>query len=131
MSTARPWSGFRAAWSISTNMASEYPVVDFLGRGWSFPVNKSDGDIRMSADEEKITQAVWLILATAPGERAMRPDFGCGIHSLVFSVSNAATIGRASEMVRQALVRWEPRVDVLDVTAESRGHGELLLINIR
>jgi phage baseplate assembly protein W len=61
----------------------------------------------------------------------MRPDFGCGIHQLVFSLNDAATLGRARELVRTALIRWEPRIDILDVTAEPRGDGAVLLINVR
>jgi hypothetical protein len=58
-----------------------------------------------------------MILGTARGERVMRPDFGCGIHDLVFAVNNATTAGRVVGEVRQALIQWEPRIDVLDVTA--------------
>jgi uncharacterized protein len=105
--------------------------MDFLGRGWSFPVEAHGDAIRSSSEEEKIRQSIWIILATAPGERAMRPDFGCGIHRLVFELSDASTASRAREDVRSALVRWEPRIDVLDVTAEPRGAGELLLIDVR
>jgi phage baseplate assembly protein W len=107
--------------------------VDFLGRGWNFPV-EADGskDIVMSEAEENIRQAIWIILATAPGERAMRPDFGCGIHRLVFSVNDAGARARVSDEVRLALVFWEPRISVLAVNVETKGRtGEVLLINIQ
>ena len=85
----------------------------------------------MSAGEKNIQQAIWIILATAPGERVMRPDFGCGIHHLVFEVNNSTTISSAVEEVRHALILWEPRIEVLKVDAELRGvQGELLLINV-
>ena len=61
----------------------------------------------------------------------MRPDFGCGIHRLVFAVNNAGTIGEVKREVRDALVRWEPRIDVLDIGVETKGMGEELLINIQ
>jgi phage baseplate assembly protein W len=104
--------------------------VDFLGRGWAFPVTGRGGHISVADSEESIRQAIWIILATAPGERMMRPDFGCGIHDLVFAVNDAATRNRVAQSVRHALILWEPRIDVLDVTVETKGRGELLLINI-
>lgn len=103
----------------------------FLGIGWSFPVGvDGDGKIAMARYEESIRQAIWIILATARGERAMRPDFGCGIHDLVFAVNSAGTSGRATSEVRQALLKWEPRIDLLDVQVSPGGTGEVLLIRI-
>jgi phage baseplate assembly protein W len=102
--------------------------ADFLGRGWSFPVDlDSRGQIQMAAGEESIEQAIWLILATAPGERMMRPDFGCGLHRLVFAVNDAGTIGTVQREVRDALVMWEPRIDVLAVDVETKYRSELLI----
>jgi phage baseplate assembly protein W len=72
----------------------------------------------MAAYEASIHDAMWLILATARGERMMRPDFGCGIHDLVFATPGATTMGRVEREVRDALVRWEPRAEVLAVHAE-------------
>jgi len=106
-------------------------LADFLGKGWSFPIALSDeGEIEISPGEKSIQEAIWIIIATSPGERVMRPDFGCGIHRLVFSVNDAVTIGRVAKEVRLALIRWEPRIDVLDVDTEIRERGEMLLINI-
>ena len=68
--------------------------------------------------DEKIRQSIWLILSTAPGERQMRPDFGCGIHDLVFESNTAALHGLIQAQVREALVRWETRIDVIDVRVE-------------
>ena len=106
-------------------------LADFLGKGWSFPVQLDDTRrIAISRGEESIREAIWIILATAPGERVMRPDFGCGLHHLVFAVNEAATLGQVKKDVREALVRWEPRIEVLDVDTEVKGLGEVLLINI-
>lgn len=89
---------------------------DFLGVGWSFPVvldqNKQIG---MAKYEDSIRQSIWMILSTSPGERLMRPDFGCGIHELVFASNSAGTAGQLTVEVRRALTRWEPRLEVLDV----------------
>jgi len=107
-------------------------LADFLGKGWSFPVqwDEKEHGIAISRAEKSIREAIWIILATAPGERVMRPDFGCGLHRLVFAVNEAATLGQVKEEVRQALVRWEPRIEVLGVDTEVKGRGEVLLINI-
>ncbi|MBD2341678.1 GPW/gp25 family protein [Calothrix sp. FACHB-156] len=89
---------------------------DFLGVGWTFPVQLDEsGQIQTAAYDEAVRQSIWMILSTAPGERLMRPDFGCGIHNLVFAPNNAGTIGQVVSDVRQALIEWEPRIDVLDV----------------
>jgi len=106
-------------------------LADFLGKGWAFPIALGEkGGIEISAGEKSIQEAIWIILATSPGERVMRPDFGCDIHRLVFAVIDAATVGQAAHEVRLALIRWEPRIDVLDVDTEVRGRGEVLLINV-
>jgi phage baseplate assembly protein W len=106
--------------------------ADFLGGGWGFPV-EDDGTchIAITEGEANIEDSIWIILATSAGERVMRPDFGCGIHRLVFAVNNANTIGEVKREVRDALVRWEPRIDVLDIGVETKGKGEELLINIQ
>ncbi|MFL6414180.1 MAG: GPW/gp25 family protein [Bryobacteraceae bacterium] len=105
--------------------------VDFLGRGWNFPVEADAARrIRMSADEKSIAQSIWIILATAPGERVLRPDFGCGIHNLVFSVNDSETRTEVAQSVRRALTLWEPRINVAGVNVEIKGRGEILLINI-
>jgi len=85
----------------------------------------------MSADDQSVEQAIWIILATAPGERMLRPDFGCGIHDLVFSVNDARTREQVTQRVERALILWEPRIDVLSVNTETKGRGEVLLINIQ
>ncbi len=71
----------------------------------------------MARYEDCVRQSIWTILSTAYGERLMRPDFGCGIHNLVFAPNSAGTIGQAISEVQQALTQWEPRIDVLDVDA--------------
>ena len=91
----------------------------FLGLGWNFPVQLDGGQQILLAPEgeEGICQSICTILSTAPGERVMRPDFGCGIHDLVFGVNNAATATAVTRAVREALATWEPRIDVLDAYA--------------
>lgn len=104
----------------------------FLGKGWNFPVNAdASRGIALAAYEESIRQSIWMILATAPGERVMRPDFGCGLYEMVFSPTSAETTSRASAAVREALLRWEPRIDVLNITvANAPKEPNKLLITI-
>jgi phage baseplate assembly protein W len=91
-------------------------VTEIIGSGLAFPLQVDRrGGIALARDETDIEQAIELILATAPGERPMRPEFGCRIHHHVFGSSDATTAGMIAYDVRSALRRWEPRVDVIDV----------------
>lgn len=103
----------------------------FLGTGFAFPVSAAaDGSLHHAPYEAGVRQSIWLILATAKGERAMRPDFGCGIHDLVFDSISASSGGQVATAVRDALLRFEPRIDVRDVKVAPAGDGEVLLISI-
>ena len=104
----------------------------FLGIGWGFPVNVDDaGQIELAEYEESVRQSVWIILGTTKGERMMRPDFGCGIHDLVFGMNTASTAGQVAQAVSEALLLFEPRLDVRDVQVTPNGNGEVLLISVR
>lgn len=105
---------------------------NFLGTGWSFPVEVTpEGQVKTAAAEDSIRQSIWTILGTARGERVMRPDFGCGIEDLVFSVNDAGLAGRVKEAVHEALMVWEPRIDVLDVNAfPDKANPNLLLVEV-
>ncbi|MEE4218652.1 MAG: GPW/gp25 family protein [Xanthomonadales bacterium] len=108
-------------------------MAKFLGVGWGFPIQKDEATQRLAlaVHEESIKQAIWIILSTAKGERVMRPDFGCGIHELVFAPNDATTRGLARHHVSEALRVWEPRIEVLDVTVKVAGaQGEALHIGI-
>ena len=90
----------------------------FLGQGWRFPVRvTARGGLGWSAGEASIQEAIWLILSTPRRSRVMEPTFGCGIHDYVFQPNNPATRAAIMDEVRAALIRWEPRIDVLGVTA--------------
>ena len=64
-----------------------------------------------------VRQAILLLLSTRPGERVMRPDYGCALHHLAFASNDETTAALAIHYVRRALERWEPRVDVLELDA--------------
>ncbi|WP_432947672.1 GPW/gp25 family protein [Kribbella sp. CA-253562] len=89
---------------------------EFVGSGWAFPLRTdATGRIALVEQQREIAESIRLILGTAPGERPMRPEFGCGIHHYVFAPADASTAGRIAAEVRSALDRWEPRVDLLAV----------------
>ncbi len=91
-------------------------TVDFIGAGWSYPLGTdATGSVALVAHEREIEQAITLILGTACGERPMRPEFGCRIHDHVFGLATSTTAGQIAYDVREALERWEPRIDVGDV----------------
>jgi phage baseplate assembly protein W len=90
--------------------------VDFIGAGWSYPLGAdASGRIALVTREREIEQSIRLILGTAIGERPMRPDFGCRIHDHVFGPANSATAGQIAYDVREALERWEARIDITEV----------------
>jgi uncharacterized protein len=93
-------------------------ATDFIGRGWSFPprVNPRGGVALVSGSDE-IEDGIKMILSTALGERVMRPDFGCGIWDLLFAPGDPNTLGLMAQSVREALSRWEPRIELREVRA--------------
>jgi phage baseplate assembly protein W len=110
-------------------------LIPTLGVGWGFPIKPEDSSARdrisVAEYEESVRQSILIILSTAKGERAMRPDFGSGLSELVFSVNSPATQAMAAFEAREALETWEPRIEVLDVeTATAGDRGEQLLIYI-
>lgn len=115
-------------------MSSDYSMRgrSFLGVGWKFPIQVTpNGRIAQSSSEQRIEESIYLILSTKKGERVMLPDFGCGIHDLVFAPNNSVTNSLIVNEVRSALVRYEPRIDVLDISVESsHEQPNVLLIRI-
>jgi phage baseplate assembly protein W len=93
---------------------------EFLGRGWAFPIalQPDTGRVAEAAYEEDIRQSIRIILGTAKGERVMRPDFGCGIHDLVFAAINTQVIARLKRDVESALRTYEARIDVLRIEVD-------------
>lgn len=87
-----------------------------IGRGISFPLQTSKmGGFALTHGADSIERAMRMIIGTAPGERVMRPDFGCAVWDLLFEPINISTLGLMAEAVREALSRWEPRIEVEDV----------------
>ena len=105
----------------------------FIGSGWAFPLRAdASGSVALARGQREIEQAIRLVLATAPGERPMRPEFGCAIHDLVFAPVNQATAGRIRYEVRSSLGRWEPRIEVAEVNVlEDNDDDGVVLIDVR
>lgn len=93
---------------------------DFLGIGWRYAVatDALTGDIALSRYDRDVKEAIRIILETKQGERVMRPSFGCGIHELVFEEINATTMTAIEASVRDALVTYEPRIELLNVAVD-------------
>ena len=99
--------------------------MDHLGAGWAFPPQvNSRGEIALAYGERDIEQAIRIILGTAKGERPMRPEFGSNLHTLVFAPNNTSTATTVAYYVEEALARWEPRIDVVDVDVSSEGRDD-------
>jgi phage baseplate assembly protein W len=91
-----------------------------------------EGGIALARLDQSVRESILLILGTARGERLLRPTFGCGIHELVFGGTDTATVARVGYEVREALLEWEPRIDVLEVRVmPDRVEGNSLLIDVR
>jgi phage baseplate assembly protein W len=103
-------------------------VSDLIGTGIAFPLHADRrGGLALVRDEVDIDQALHLILGTAPGERPMRPEFGCGVHNFIFDRIDAETTGQMEREIRIALDRWEPRIEVesVDFDLVEAGQGRI------
>lgn len=96
-------------------MVSMASTKAFLGVGWNFPVAAAGGQADMVQFEEDIKQAILIILLTNNGERLMRPTFGAGLNSFLFDPINPTTMAALQTRVHDALIDWEPRIDVMAV----------------
>ena len=109
------------------------PTSDFVGRGFAWPLGVDHtGSIAMTAPGGDLEDSIRMVLLTAPGERLMRPQFGCRIWDLMFEPVNANLLGLISQAVRDALAQWEPRIEVQEVTpvqdAESSGLVQIRIV---
>ena len=96
-----------------------------LGRGLSFPLSvDARGGVALADGTDDVDQAIAIVLSTAPGERPMRPEFGCRVHEHLFDAIDASTLGHIETAVRDALDRWEPRVEIADVGFDLDRHDE-------
>ena len=105
-------------------------VARRLGRGWPYPVQPVDGDLRFEEGAEKVRQSIWIILDTEPGERVMRPTFGCGLRRYLMKPNTTATRALIQHDVQRALTTWEPRVNLSSVRVVAGEDPALALIHV-
>lgn len=107
-------------------------ALDALGRGLAFPVEVTEGQgVAFAAGREKVRQAIWIVLDTEPGERMMRPDFGCGLRRFLMRPNSAATRSQIAREVELSLSRWEPRIRLAEVAVAPGDDPSLVLIGVR
>lgn len=106
---------------------------EIVGRGWVFPPRIGpQGGVALTSDRSELEQAIQIILITSPGQRVMRPTFGCRLHDLVFAPNNSYTAAKARRYVEEALGMWEPRINVIQVDVRpDPDEGNRLLIHIQ
>jgi len=108
-------------------------LKSFLGTGWGFPpqFSKKSTRVEMLSDEEDIRSSLEILLSTRPGERVMRPDYGCNLEELVFEPLTTTFKTYIIDLIQTAVLYYEPRIDVdkidLDDTGELEGR---ILISI-
>jgi uncharacterized protein len=103
---------------------------EFYGRGLSFPLQLGVAGLGESAGAAKVDESIRTILGTGYGERVMRPTFGCNLKALAFAPNNDATANLARYYVMEGLTRWEPRIELVDVTVRNDNLRAALLIEI-
>jgi phage baseplate assembly protein W len=107
-------------------------IDDIIGRGWAFPPDiDAQGGLALTSERSEIEQAILIILTTSLGQRVMRPEFGCRLQELVFAPNDNQTAAQARRFVEEALGRWEPRIELVNVEAgPDSDDGSRLLIEI-
>lgn len=103
----------------------------FLGIGWKFPptFDKSIKSVEMVSEEEDIRESLMILLSTKPGERIMRPEYGCDTQALVFETINTTSITVLKRMIQRAILYFEPRItlDEIEAQMDEDIHGKLLI----
>lgn len=105
-------------------------VIDFWGKGLKYPVSVKRSKLLTSVGEDSIKESIMLILGTARGERVMRPDFGCRLNDMVFSSNDLGTATLIQTYVEEALLNWEPRIEVQNVSATMIKEEPIVEINV-
>lgn len=102
----------------------------FLGRGWSFPPTLTDGGVAMAAYEEDIEQSLRVLFSTSPGERVCRYDYGCPLRRYAFEPITTETTVRMRSDIARAVILFEPRITLEDVSFEEQPEEGVLLIHL-
>lgn len=106
---------------------------EIIGCGWTFPPKiDSQGRLALTNQRNELQQSIMVILSTSPGQRVMRPTFGCRLQELVFEPNNNHTVAQVRRYVEEALGMWEPRINVIDVDVKPDSQDACrLLIDIK
>lgn len=101
----------------------------FLGTGWGFPPEFSPrtSGARMVDGEDDVSEALWILLSTKPGERVMHPAYGCALHQMVFEAVNESTVAEIKDVVERAVLFFEPRVTLIGVSVDTQNLSQGLL----
>jgi phage baseplate assembly protein W len=122
--------GCRKAGTRNYEKQKETMTNTIIGNGWAFPPKiDSQGGLALTNTRSEIRQAIEIILATSPGQRVMRPTFGCRLHELVFAPNNSLTAAQARRYVEEAIGMWEPRVrlESVNVRPDPEDHARLII----
>ncbi|MBX3628407.1 MAG: GPW/gp25 family protein [Nitrosomonas sp.] len=111
---------------LNTAWRFNHPDSGAQGTGMGLYVEPS-GKIAMTSSRAAIRQSILLLMSTIPGERVMRPQYGCDLHQLAFMPNDATTHGLAIHYVRTALERWEPRIDIIHIDANTNADDPSLM----
>jgi uncharacterized protein len=101
-----------------------------LGRGWRYPILPESRELRIDGGADKVRQSIWLILDTEPGERVMRPAFGCGLRRYLMKPNTDAVRALIRNDVARALAAWEPRIELSSVAVTAGDDPSLVLIQV-
>ncbi|WP_297946403.1 GPW/gp25 family protein [uncultured Fibrobacter sp.] len=104
--------------------------LTFLGRGWKFPLKFENGTVTMSEAEEDIEESLRILLGTHPGERIMRPEFGCGIHKYCFNDYSNVTLLQITDEIKDAIKQFEPRIEIENIDIKAEAMDEVMEICI-
>ena len=104
--------------------------LTILGRGWKFPLQFENGTVAMSEAEEDIEESLRILLGTYPGERLMRPNFGCRIRDYCFNDYKETTLTQISEEIKESVILFEPRIEIENIDIKAEAMDEVMEICI-
>jgi hypothetical protein len=114
-----------------SNGRSASSPADIIGTGWKFPIKvDARGRLSWSSGADRIRDAVWIVLATASGERVMRPTFGAGVENYVFEPNSNVSRTRLASAIRDGLTRWEPRISLVNIEVSQGDEPSLVNVSI-
>lgn len=102
----------------------------FLGCGWSFPPSLTESGVEMSAYEQDIRESLRVLFSTTPGERVNRYDYGCNLRQYAFEPLDGQLTVRMRNEISRAVILYEPRIELEDVSFEEQPENGLLLIHL-